>query len=178
MASESACKGVGVQRPPEEHVPHHFLYFFHLIFVLSFPKNWCVKIGFISFCIIPFRFVSVNCVSIYFVSHRFRFVSVNFVSFRWISFCLVSFRFVSFWCISFRVSFRILQVPLFVPRYIYENVDIMLIRYMSNGDYYQCLYMSNGRLIIINVCTCLMEIIINVCTCLMEGWLLSMFVHV
>ena len=35
--------------------------------------------------------------------------------------------------------------------------------------YYQCLYMSNGRLIIINVCTCLMEIIINVCTCLMEG---------
>ena len=53
---------------------------------------------------------------------------------------------------------------------------------MSNGDYYQCLYMSNGRLIIINVCTCLMEIIINdlymsnerlininVCTCLMES---------
>jgi hypothetical protein len=40
-------------------------------------RNCFVKIGFISFCIISFRFVS-----IYFVSHRFRFVSVNFVSFR------------------------------------------------------------------------------------------------
>ena len=58
----------------------YFLYFFHLIFVLSFPKKCFVKIGFISFCIIPFRFVSVNFVSIYFVSHRFRLVSVNLVS--------------------------------------------------------------------------------------------------
>jgi hypothetical protein len=38
-------------------------------------SNWFVKIGFISFWIIPIRFVS-----IYFVSFRFRFVSVNFVS--------------------------------------------------------------------------------------------------
>ena len=76
------------------------------------PRNCFVKIGFISFCIIPFRFVSVNFVSIYFVSHRFRFVSVNSVSFRWISFRVVSFRY-----ISFRVSFRILQVPLFIVLY-------------------------------------------------------------
>jgi hypothetical protein len=40
------------------------------------PRNCFVKIGFISFCIIPFRFDS-----------------VNFVSFRWISFRLGIFRF-------------------------------------------------------------------------------------
>jgi hypothetical protein len=59
------------------------------------PRNCFVKIGFISFCIIPFRFVSVN-----FFSHRFRFVSVNFVSFRWISFGLVWFSFISVYFVS------------------------------------------------------------------------------
>ena len=53
------------------------------------PRNCFVKIGFISFCIIPFRFVSVN-----FVWHRF----------------FGKFRFVSLRYISFRVSFRSLQV--------------------------------------------------------------------
>jgi hypothetical protein len=55
------------------------------------------QIGFISFCIIPFRFVSVNFVSIYFVWHRFRFVSVylfRFGEFRFVSVYFVS-RFVS-----------------------------------------------------------------------------------
>ena len=51
------------------------------------PRNCFVKIGFISFCIMPFRFVS-----------------VNFVSFRWISFRLVSFRFVSVYFVSRFVS--------------------------------------------------------------------------
>ena len=71
-------------------------------------RNCFVKIGFISFCIIPFRFVSVNFVSIYFASHRFRFVSVNFVSFRWSSFRLVWFRFVSVYIVSQFTGTRLL----------------------------------------------------------------------
>jgi hypothetical protein len=58
------------------------------VFIPTKLQNCFVKIGFISFWIIPFRFVS-----IYFVSFRFRFISIYFVSFRFVSIYFVSFRF-------------------------------------------------------------------------------------
>ena len=88
------------------------------------PSNCFVNIGFISFWIIPirfvsfrFRFVSVNFVSIYFVSFRFRFVSVNFVSIYFVSF---RFDFVS--------HFTVL-LPCFFPLHI--NIP-RLLEYFTN----------------------------------------------
>jgi hypothetical protein len=61
------------------------------IFVLSFPKKlfrwnrfYFILYYTVSFRIGQFRFDLFRFASIYSVSHRFRFVSVNFVSFRWI----------------------------------------------------------------------------------------------
>ena len=76
------------------------------------PSNCFVKIGFISFWIIPIRFVS-----IYFVSFRFRFVSVNFVSIYFVSF---RFDFVS--------HFTVL-LPCFFP--LHNNIP-RLLEYFTN----------------------------------------------
>ena len=56
-----------------------------LIFVLFSPRNCFVKIGFISFCIIPFRFGEFRFDLFRFASISFRFVSVNFVPFDFVS---------------------------------------------------------------------------------------------
>ena len=64
--------------------------FFNLIFVLLSSRNCFVKIGFISFCIIPFRFGQFRFDLFRFASNSFRFVSVNFVPFRFGIFRFVS----------------------------------------------------------------------------------------
>ena len=53
--------------------------------VLFSTRNCFVKIGFISFCIIPFRFDLFRFASISFRFGKFRFASVNFVPFDFVS---------------------------------------------------------------------------------------------
>ena len=60
------------------------IFFIKFLSCLS-PRNCFVKIGFISFCIIPFRFDLFRFASISFGFGKFHFASVNFVSFRYIS---------------------------------------------------------------------------------------------
>ena len=79
--------------------------FFSFSFCRLSPRNCFVKIGFISFCIIPFRFGQFHFdlfrfASISFRFGKFRFVSVNFVSFGFISFRFGIFRF------AFRFAFH------------------------------------------------------------------------
>jgi len=78
--------------------------FFSFNFCLVFPQE-IVSLKYILFHFVliysvSFRSISFRSISFRFISFRLDFVSVNFVSFRSVSH------------VSFRVSFRILQVPL------------------------------------------------------------------